>query len=119
MAISPDLKPRVSMTTDYDVPTMSTTPTESRNVRIENGSGNSIAYTLGVLALLAVGYLAYAYYGQSGVVPTPTNQSTTTVAPTLAPPPVPAVTAPATAPAAQVPAVAAPATDAPAVKTTP
>lgn len=87
MAISPEVRPRVSVTTDYEIPAKSTTDTEWTSDRMESGSDNSIGYALGVLALLVIGYFAYAYYGQNIGVPNITDQSTTTVAPPVVPAP--------------------------------
>lgn len=86
MAISPEVKPRISILTDYEAPTSRTAAAESRRERLKNNSNNSMGYALGLLVLLVVGYFAYAYYGQNTSVPTITNQSTTTVAPSVVPP---------------------------------
>jgi hypothetical protein len=94
MAISPEVKPRVSVTTDYEIPPLRSTAAESRKDRLESGSNNSIGYALGILVLLVIGYFAYMYYEQNTVMPTTTNQSTTTIAPSVVPP-APSATAPA------------------------
>lgn len=116
MAISPEVRPRVSVTTDYEAPAMRTTATESRKDRLESSSDNSIGYALIVIALIVAGYFAYMYYGQNTVVPSMTDQSTTIILPPVVPP----VAAPA--PSATTPVVpvvpVAPATP-PAATTTP
>lgn len=105
MAISPEVKPRVSVSTDYEAPPMRSAATGSRNDRLESSSNSSFGYVLIVLALIVAGYFAYTYYGQNTVAPTVTNQSSTTVAPPVIPPVAPPVVVPApsaTAPAAPV-----------------
>ena len=101
MATSPEVRPRVSVTTDYDVPPMRAAAAESRKDRLENRSNNSIGYALGVLVLIVAGYFAYTYYGSTNVVPSASNQSSTTVAPpvVVAAPSATAPAAPATTPA--------------------
>ena len=100
MAISPEVKPRVSVTTDYEIPASRTPAAESQKVRLESGSNNSIGYVLGVLVLLVIGYFAYTFSSQDAVVPNFANQSTTTVSPPIVDPALPATepAAPATAP---------------------
>ena len=109
MAISPEVKPRVSVTTDYDAQPTRSSSTESRNARMESQSSTTMGYVIGLIVLLVLGYLAYSYYGQPITTSTMTNQSTTKIAPPVVAPVAPAVTAPdATAPAVTVPDATAP-----------
>ncbi len=124
MAISPEVKPRVSVTTDYDATPMRSTAAETRRAQMESNTGNSIGYALAVLALLVAAYFLYAYYGQTVSVPAVTTETTTPVAPPVVPPadpvvPAPSVTTPlepATPPATTTPVVPA---NPPASTTTP
>jgi hypothetical protein len=98
MAISPEVRPRVSETKDHEVPPVRATPTQFQREQLEKNSNSSFGYILGAFALIVAGYLAYTYYWPTTVVPTVTNQSTTTVTPPVAPPveaPAPSATAPA------------------------
>ncbi len=105
MAISPEIRPRVSVPTDYEVPPMRAPATEQPRDRMERKPDNSISYVLAVLAIIAVGYFAYLYYGQGTMTPSATDQSTTNIVP---PDVVPAPSA--TAPAAPTAPVTPPAT---------
>lgn len=98
MAISPEVRPRVSVTTDYEVPPISATTTEWKTDRMESSSDGSVASALVVFALLVAGFFAYAYYGQNISLPNVTDQSTTIIVPPVVPPvvaPAPSATAPA------------------------
>lgn len=102
MAISPQLKPRVTVSTDsdYELPPRTSADGEAWRDRSGRNSGSSMGYILGVIILIAAGYFAYSYYSPVTVTPTVTNQSSTPVTPpaSLEPPAaVPAV--PATPPA--------------------
>jgi hypothetical protein len=88
MAITPEIKPRITVTagSEYDLAPRGFAAAEARKDRLESTSNNGIFYALSVLALIAVGYLAYHYYyTATPITPAVTNQSTTPVTPPAAP----------------------------------
>jgi len=89
MAISPETKSRPSSAT---ASVFDTAPKTVGSSKIgynptDKGSGNSMAYFVGVLALIIVGYFGYTYYWPTTSLPALTNQTSTTIAPSAVPAP--------------------------------
>lgn len=93
MAISPELKPSVTLLTDsdYELPPKTSSAREALRDRSEK-TGGSMGYILGVIILIAAGYFTYTYYAPTTIIPTSTDQSAPTVTPAT---PVPSAVAPA------------------------
>lgn len=87
MAISPDVKPRVSVTTEYETPRTRSTSTETLRSSYAGNSNNTFGYLLGAIVLLAVAYFAFSQYGQTVDTPVVIQQETV--------PPVPPAVVPA------------------------
>lgn len=95
MAITPEIKPRTTVSADseFDLAPRGSATSESRRDRLESTSNNGIFYALTILALIVVGYLAFHYYYAPTSIPsTSTNQTTTPVAPPVVPATPPATT---------------------------
>ena len=95
MAITPEIKPRITVSADseFDLAPRGFATSKSRQDRLESTSNNSIFYAITVLALIVVGYLAFHYYYAPTSIPsTITNQTTTPVAPPVVPATPPATT---------------------------
>jgi hypothetical protein len=100
MAITPEIKPRISVSagSEYDVAPMRSTTPESPQERMESSSNRGIFYALTVLALVVAGYFAYTYSdAPAPIAPTTTNQTTTPVTPPVVVP-APSATTPAAPP---------------------
>lgn len=95
MAITPEIKPRITVSADseFDLTPRGFANSESRKDQLESTSNNGIFYVLTVLALIVVGYLAFHYYYAPTSIPsTITNQTTPPVAPPVVPATPPATT---------------------------
>ena len=95
MAITPEIKPRITVSagSEFDLAPRGFATSESRQDRLESTSNNGIFYALTILALIVVGYLAYHYYYAPTLISsTITNQTTTPVAPPVVPATPPATT---------------------------
>ena len=122
MAILHETKSRVApapvRASEYNVPLSSAGVASTSRDRLARNSNSSMGYIIGVMALLVVGYLGYAYYWPNTSLGIPANQSSTTLSTPAAPAPMAPVAPSATAPAEPATPVAPPAT-APADPVTP
>lgn len=61
IAIPPDVRPHVSVTTDFEFPPMRAVATEPLNDFLEDRCNNSIGYAVGVLEFIVAVYFTYTY----------------------------------------------------------
>ena len=100
MAFSPETKSRISSARGsvYNAAPKKTASSNDAYGPTDKKSERSMAYFVGVLALIVVGYFGYTYYLPATSQPALTNQTSTTVTPSAVPAPTADVPAAKTTP---------------------